>query len=516
VQHVGHHERHGAVLILLGGEVGQPGAEEPGGVVQIRSRRREHLDVTGPAEPLVALRAVDRHVEEVAAHRPDDVVVEPVEQRVRGGEPTGAAEVSANHDGFQVGRRQVGHAVQLGVAETVEGQRRLEQLLLVAGDKVGVGGLGAAQREGGQLSALQHLGVPDGHGRPGSEPAHGDPGPADEVLPEIDQRAASRRLPYLPCGDHLGDPHRGSSGRDQAVQAPGDHLDRRGGKPLQVRPAAQVGVLAVEEVVGNHLALPRPPGGVGPEYQSAAVGEGHFQLREQREPVAVGRDEPEPEPASEPTIAEQELEAVRADPELVGHVVGLVAQPVTVCGPTWGQDVVTDPAAVEGGHVHAMRSGVKPRGLHRTGDVECARHQGRRLFRCALRGRTDEARLPVGGGEQAGLGGGRWTPVAPVVAVGDPDPDRHRGPGREVRRRPWHQDLVRAVDAVGGRRVRPGDLDLVRGLLVPGLRGRRRPGQPRPGRAESKHRCGVGAVLESGRRGGRGVGHVEISLMQLR
>ena len=44
--------------------------------------RREDGDVTGPAEPLVALRAVGWHVEEVAARPPHHVAMELVEQLV--------------------------------------------------------------------------------------------------------------------------------------------------------------------------------------------------------------------------------------------------------------------------------------------------------------------------------------------------------------------------------------------------------------------------------------------------
>ena len=82
-------------------------AEEAGAVEQEAGGRREHLDVAGPAEPLVALRAVGGHVEEVAAHAPDDVLVEPVELRVRRAEPAGAAQVGADHDGLDVLGAQV-------------------------------------------------------------------------------------------------------------------------------------------------------------------------------------------------------------------------------------------------------------------------------------------------------------------------------------------------------------------------------------------------------------------------
>ena len=60
----------------------QPVPQEVRDIEEERGGRREDGDVAGPAEPLVALRAVGRHVEEVAAQAPDDVAVQLVEQLV--------------------------------------------------------------------------------------------------------------------------------------------------------------------------------------------------------------------------------------------------------------------------------------------------------------------------------------------------------------------------------------------------------------------------------------------------
>jgi hypothetical protein len=80
---VGDDKGYRSVRLLLGREVGQPGAQEAGTVEQEAGGGREDLDVTGPAQPLVALGTVGGQVDEVAPHPPDDVVVEPVELRVR-------------------------------------------------------------------------------------------------------------------------------------------------------------------------------------------------------------------------------------------------------------------------------------------------------------------------------------------------------------------------------------------------------------------------------------------------
>ena len=90
--------------VLLGGEVGSQDARKPAHVVEEAGGGREHLDVAGPAQPLVALRAVGRDVEEVAAHAPDDVLVQPVEQRVGALEPAGALHVGVADD--RAGRRR--------------------------------------------------------------------------------------------------------------------------------------------------------------------------------------------------------------------------------------------------------------------------------------------------------------------------------------------------------------------------------------------------------------------------
>src|SRR5213079_933001 len=83
-QGVGNHPRDTAAWVLIGRYIGQPLREETRDIHVERGRPREHLGISCPSEPLVALRAVGGHVEKVAALPPDDVVLELVEQRVRG------------------------------------------------------------------------------------------------------------------------------------------------------------------------------------------------------------------------------------------------------------------------------------------------------------------------------------------------------------------------------------------------------------------------------------------------
>ena len=73
---------HTALVGLVDLEVAQPRHPERLGVQQRVGGRREGLRVAGPAEALVALRAVGRHRDEVVALGPQHVRVELVERRV--------------------------------------------------------------------------------------------------------------------------------------------------------------------------------------------------------------------------------------------------------------------------------------------------------------------------------------------------------------------------------------------------------------------------------------------------
>ena len=84
--------------VLVRGHVAQPLREEAGHVHVEARGAREGLGIPGPAQPLVPLRAVGGHVEEVALLSPEDVVLELVQQRVRRGELPGHRHVGVDDD----------------------------------------------------------------------------------------------------------------------------------------------------------------------------------------------------------------------------------------------------------------------------------------------------------------------------------------------------------------------------------------------------------------------------------
>src|SRR5215216_5779894 len=57
-------------LNLLGGEILEPGGEKPIGVIQEGCCWGKDLEVPGPTETLITLRAIGWDIEEIAAHTP--------------------------------------------------------------------------------------------------------------------------------------------------------------------------------------------------------------------------------------------------------------------------------------------------------------------------------------------------------------------------------------------------------------------------------------------------------------
>ena len=282
----GYDERYVAVRFLLGGQILEPGVQQRGGVVEQGSGGGEHLDVAGPAEPLVALRAVGGHVQEVAAHAPHDILVELVDTRIRALEPAGAHHVGVQHHGGDVFAPQfAGPAAHPGVAEAVEGEAGLPHFGAAAAGDVAVGGPGGAQRTHAQFAVLQHLGVAN---RDGSAclRGHADAHPADQVLAEVDQRLAGWGALNRQRGHFLYRTHwRHRRGRE-GIQVMLDYLDRlpTAGVVAGLRPAAQIeprivglAVVQVGAALGPGAGVPLAVGGHG---QHRPVRQGNVELRQ--------------------------------------------------------------------------------------------------------------------------------------------------------------------------------------------------------------------------------------------
>ena len=237
-----------------------------------------------------------------------------------------------------------GPALDLGVAEAVEGQGRLEDVVAAAEDEP-VGRLGrraAAGRRARRARAPRRAGAVIS--RP-AWPRHAEPQPADEVLPEVDQRRArtarSRSL-------------RGAASRDGARAArrtaPGARVEvedlRRARRPGRVGagPQPRRRRAAGRRWSGRRRGRRRWSSDgpavqvvVGDDDLPVAVGEDDLQLGDQRRAgrrtARAGRSRPSrpryhPLPSARPST--------RARASSVGDVVAAVAQPPLVAAPARG------------------------------------------------------------------------------------------------------------------------------------------------------------------------------------
>jgi hypothetical protein len=141
--------------------------------------------------------------------------VQAVDARVGTLEPAGARHVGVDDEcGDIIGSQLARPAVDLGEPEPVERESRVPDLAPLAGQGVVVGGDGGPERLGAELTVLQHLGVAErdlGAGRS----RHRELDDADQVLAEVDDRAAARRRRDLDRPHPFGHPDRGRARRGQ-------------------------------------------------------------------------------------------------------------------------------------------------------------------------------------------------------------------------------------------------------------------------------------------------------------
>ena len=314
--------------LLLDGQVLQPGPEDTADVVQERRGGRERVDVAGPAEALVALRAVGGDADEVVPHRPHRVGVQLVQQRVRRFQPPGAAHVGmgddrANSRGVQLTRP----AVDLHVPEAVEREPRLPRFRALTTGNVLVGGFRSADRLHVDLSVGHHFRVPQRDDRPGIGACTVKRTRPDKFCPKsttvlpvgvviTSTGASSSTLRIGSAAESM------SASSGQSTMSTGPHSESS--KPAASHPVrlkAGIKGLAVIDAVGPD------PSGRGAELSVAAddldaVGVFEDEFGEQRGPVRIVVALVLPtQPAQRPSFSDDRGENVVADDEIIGHVV---------------------------------------------------------------------------------------------------------------------------------------------------------------------------------------------------
>ena len=347
-------------------------------------------------------------------------------------------------DGRLGGRGPAGPAGDVGVAEAVDGEGRFPLLDAVAGQGVGVGGLGLAQGAHAQDPVVEDLGVAQGD-RPPGRPAHADAQAAGDVLAEVDEDPLGGQLRLAPAQGqdpplldaHLDGPeglhgaHGGVGGHDQALGVGGADLDRQPGGVVEAgaRPPgggpAGVDLLAVVQVGEQDLADAGPPVRVRGDEAAAAVVVGDFELDDGGDVLAVevAVAAVEADVTAVPAVGELGAQRVRAGAvagggQQVGDVVGPGDQPLAVDGPPGHELVGADAPPVELGADEAVGADVGAGGDDGAGQVELGAHARRAAVgqRVLRPGRTHGQGPPVGRVQEpdlvgdglgpAGVGGG--------------------------------------------------------------------------------------------------------------
>ena len=380
-QEARHRRRDVAVRALRIVDVVLPFGEERRDIHVERRCAHEHLRVAGPAQALVALRAVRGHFQEVAALAPLDVVLELVQERVRARELARRRRVRVQHDPddrLQLERLAAG---DLHVTEPVEREARLPRFLSLTRAGVIVRAARGAQVFGVGLAVLVEDFDVAQTDRRAALGAHGDPHPAHHVLAQVDEPAAEipvgiRRFRAGNLGQFHGPAHGRTRRRDDLARLLAAKLDGqpchvvepRGAPRFHRAVAAREAQARVERFAHDEIVLhDRAAGGFpvragGEDGAGAAVRACHGEERAQLRAVAVGLAVGAPGVAAVPAVAENGPGGVLAGAQERGHVVHVVLHAMVVIRPARAEHVAAHDLAVEIELMHPQRRDVQPSG----------------------------------------------------------------------------------------------------------------------------------------------------------
>ena len=373
---------------LADGQIAQPFFEKSADVVNIGRGACEHLRVTRPAQPLVALRTVGRHVHKVAALTPDDVFKQAVDVRVGALEPARAFHIGKNDDCCKVFRLYfLRPVVQTQILESVKCKFRLvcaARPVAVIGDRR----LGRAQILHIDVAVLvEHLEAAD-RSLVSRFAANGKLHIADQVLAEVDHRVALRR-----CKNAL---HRQTQlfahrlvllrdkqvGRvvDRAVVIMADGILIRAlavtaqyahrGHGVRI---AERGVecFAVVHVGHTRAGLAAQPRLVRDDRLLCAVGKNDVQRSDKRRLRIVHLTLKPTVPRMHPPALGHAGADTVVRAQHLRHVVRLELHAGTVIRPAGRENLVADACAVDLQHIHADRRRLQRRGLYGLVQVKC-------------------------------------------------------------------------------------------------------------------------------------------------
>ncbi len=349
---VGHAPR-----FLLGvGHVLDPLGIQGAVLEQERLPLRFRRSVPQPTLPFVTLRAIRGNTPIIASHSPDDVLVDPVDHRLRALERPGRFQIVVDDTALdRIQRRTSREPGYFHETKAVIGESRLVDLRPLPLECVEVGHLrtpDVVQVE--RAVFLERLGVAELHGR-ARFALNLEAAPADHVLAHVEDEHARLRLGDLHRLERLGHPDR--------LDHLGNQWSGRGGHQLHALPVAVVksrtaparhllaGVvfLPVKLVVGlNRSVGGQLPGLVADDKLARAVLVVDGQLEQQLGIAVAFHGHRALSPGCvEPPVAEPDSDHVGPSVQLLGHIERQIVNSLRIIRQTRRQNLVADLLAVD-------------------------------------------------------------------------------------------------------------------------------------------------------------------------
>ena len=350
-----------AVRFLPIVNIGQILSGESGEIKEVSGGFKEDLGIAGPGMALPG-GAIGGHIQMVTLGRPDGGIHQPIEKFVRTGEESGLLHVGIDGDGGKICRVDGEVRFYQGIPEAEDGKAGfiLVQSLFAGIIHLLQGGYFFAH---GQLDiglgefsvGIQHFAKVelDGLSRFGMDT---EGNIAGDILTKVQQGFAAgggKLLGGKAFFFHHGHIVGGGGGDAAAGQLGFGAVGR-----LQagIHHFAVFIIGKADGAVGGPI-----PAAVGADRLHAAVGVGDLQLGQQLGLGAVlVHKTPCAGAAPVPTVRQLHGEGVAAVLEQVGHVNGLVLDPLAVVRHAGGQNEVTTALTVETGFVHTAGGDIKP------------------------------------------------------------------------------------------------------------------------------------------------------------
>ena len=137
VENIRDHMRNTALRCLVTAQISQPFGKEITRLHQVAGGPAEDLRITRPAQTLVALRAVGRHIDKVTFQPPEDIVVQLVKILIRTTEMACLLHGGMQHDGGEIVQSHLSRIFfDFHVAKALPGEMRMINFLAIAFERI--------------------------------------------------------------------------------------------------------------------------------------------------------------------------------------------------------------------------------------------------------------------------------------------------------------------------------------------------------------------------------------------